>query len=453
VVANTPIRYENNQLLQLIHGHLVLSGLNKTAEMLKNESGIVPLADCGYSSDPPVIQVMDDNHKVSLGSIVSEYLCSQHALCRSPMITIPKFDLLHPHKCPGHRSSRAAAPNFTARYSKKGLLPPCGGREGSKLDRKLLYSRLRPVQCLEAESDSDSDSDSCAVTSCAFSGDDKFLFIGTDEGNVKMWNLQTNDEITHQLHKNRSGVNHILSSKDSNLLITSSTSKYSKIWSVGDNFVMKQRFKETQHLEFSHLVQDKVVATQSFGVATVYDLHTGQLSRTLIPTCRNRNYSNNRASWASFDPTDSLIISDGVLWDFRAPRQLHCFNNRNKIQADVFHPNGLEIISNADVWDIRTFHLLRTVPQLDQCLSVFNSGGEVIFVKKRFSTGFQTLDSSDHNVIATFDTENFVSGLSSSWNDSYLAVNEEDTVRLYDVGRLTTDPEDQDGAEEDSSHT
>jgi len=63
-----------------------------------------------------------------------------------------------------------------------------------------------------------------------------------------MWNLQTNDEITHQLHKNRSGVNHILSSKDSNLLITSSTSStsnYSKIWSVGDNFVMKQRLKET----------------------------------------------------------------------------------------------------------------------------------------------------------------------------------------------------------------
>ncbi len=33
----------------------------------------------------------------------------------------------------------------------------------------------------------------------------------------------------------------------------------------------------------------------------------------------------------------------------------------------VFHPNGLEIVSNSEVWDIRTFHLLKTVPGLDQC--------------------------------------------------------------------------------------
>merc|ERR1712202_110134 len=126
-------------------------------------------------------------------------------------------------------------------------------------------------------------------------------------------------------------------------------------------------------------VQDKVVATQSFGVATVYDLHTGQLSRTLIPTCRNRNYSNNRASWASFDPTDSLILSDGVLWDFRAPRQLHCFDKLDQTLSDAFHPSGLEIISNTEVWDIRTFRLLRTVSEFDRCRVVLNSGGEVIF--------------------------------------------------------------------------
>merc|ERR1719186_1942381 len=58
VVANTPIRYEKNQLLQLIHEHLVLSGLNKTAEVLKNESNIVPFMDSSGSSDPPVSPVI-----------------------------------------------------------------------------------------------------------------------------------------------------------------------------------------------------------------------------------------------------------------------------------------------------------------------------------------------------------------------------------------------------------
>merc|ERR1719186_387660 len=452
VVASTTIRYEKNELLQLIHEHLVLAGLNKTSEVLKNESGIVPLEDSSGSSDPPVHpvkQVVDTKHKVSLGSIVSEYLSSQHALCRSPMITIPKFDLLQPHKCPGQRPSRAAAPNFTARQSKKSLFPPCGGRDGSKLDRKLIYSRFRPVKSvLEQESEVD------YFTSCAFSGDNKFLFSGTPRGKVNMWNLQSTEEVTAFWFHNHS-VDHILSSKDSKLLITSTRCEsYSMLWSVGDSFELKKNFKNSCHLEFSHQVQDKVVATRSCGVTTVYDLHTGQPSRTLNPTVSN-DYSGNRAT---FDPADCLILSDGVLWDLRAPRQFHCFDKLDQTLTDVFNPNGLEIISNTEVWDIRTFHLLRTVPEFDRCQVVFNSGGEVIipyFEKEsevdsnaRFLTSFKTFDSSDYSLIAIIETENNVAGLCCSWDDRYLAVNEEDTMRLYDVGKPCTDEEDQDDTTE-----
>merc|ERR1719186_165309 len=444
VVANTPIRYEKNQLLQLIHEHLVLSGLNKTAEVLKNESNIVPLVDSSGSSDPPVHTVkqgVDTKHKVSLGFIVSEYLSSQHALCRSPMITIPKFDLLQPHTCPGQRPSRTAAPNFTARQTKKGLFPPSGGRDGSKLDRKLIYSRFRPwTSVLEQESEAE------YFTSCAFSGDSKFVYTGTASGEVNMWNLQDTEKVTtFQFHDH--SVDHILSSKDSKLLITSTRCEaYSKLWSVGDSFDLKKNFKNACHLEFSHLVQDKLVGTtKRSGVTTVYDLHTGQRSRTFKPTVSN-DYSDNRAT---FDPADCLILSDGVLWDVRAPRQLHCFDKLNQTLTDVFHPNGLEIISNTEVWDIRTFHLLRTVPEYDRCQVKFNHGGEVIFAQfenveeceseTRFLTAFKTLDPSDYSPIATMDTKNIVAGLCSSRNDYYLAVNEESTVRLYEVGRLNTE--------------
>merc|ERR1719186_597042 len=253
VVANTSIRYEKNQLLQLIHEHLVLSGLNKTAEVLKKESCILPLMGSSDSSDTPVHhvkQVVDTKHKVSLGSIVSDYLSSQHALCRSPMTTIPKFDLLQPHKCPCQRPSRAAAPNFTARQSKKDLFPPCGGRDGSKLDRKLIYSRFRPVKSVLKQ-----DSDDYFFASCAFSGDSKFLFSGTGDGKVKMWNLQSSEKTTFQFHNDTDRVHHILSSKDSKLLITSAS--FSKLWSVGDSFELKKNFKNIDHLEFSNLVQDK----------------------------------------------------------------------------------------------------------------------------------------------------------------------------------------------------
>ena len=197
-------------------------GLIKTAELLKNESGIFPLVDSSGSSDPlvlPVIPVVDTKHKVSLGSIVSGYLSSQHALCRSPMTTIPKFDLLQPHKCPGQKSSRAAALNFTVRHSKKDLIHPCGGPDGSQLDRKLasklVYSRFKPVKSLV-----DLNLDVEFFASCAFSGDDKFLYAGTGDGSVKMFNLQSSEESIHQLHKKDCCVEHILSSKDSKLLIT-----------------------------------------------------------------------------------------------------------------------------------------------------------------------------------------------------------------------------------------
>ena len=60
------------------------------------------------------------------------------------------------------------------------------------------------------------------------------------------------------------------------------------------------------------------------------------------------------------------------------PRQIHKFDKLNQNLSGVFHPNGLEIISNTEVWDIRTFHLLRTVPQLDNCHVTFNRTGNNI---------------------------------------------------------------------------
>merc|ERR1719319_1018030 len=162
---------------------------------------------------------------------------------------------------------------------------------------------------------------------------------------------------------------------------------------------------------------------------------------------------------ATFDPTDDLILSDGVLWDARSPRQLHKFDKLNQNLSGVFHPNGLEIISNTEVWDIRTFHLLRTVPQLDQCQVTFNTSGHVIFGvnleqeledETKFETAFKTFDASDYSLISTVDTRKSVLAVCTSQDDLQLAVVEqgaadleESLVRLYDVGRLRAEEEDQ----------
>ncbi len=117
--------------------------------------------------------------------------------------------------------------------------------------------------------------------------------------------------------------------------------------------------------------QDKVIGTRAEGVATIYDVTTGQPITSLRPRYSN-DYSHNRAC---FDPTDELVLCDGVLWDYRAAREIHKLDKLNQTLSGVFHPGGLEIISNTEVWDIRTFHLLRTVPQLDQCMVSTSVGG------------------------------------------------------------------------------
>ena len=125
-------------------------------------------------------------------------------------------------------------------------------------------------------------------------GDQKFLYAGTYMGDVKMFNLQTSEETTFQCHE--SPVYHIQPSRDSRLLITCSSwrTPYSKLWgNIDTYFDEKQQFKDEEYLEFSHLVEDKLVGTKAEGVATIYDLRTSQLTRTLKPTSSNA-YSRNR---------------------------------------------------------------------------------------------------------------------------------------------------------------
>jgi len=409
-------------------------------------------------TDPGKVTELDEERKVSLCSIISDFLAGQHALCRNPMSICPEFDLFLPHKCPDQRSLRAAPLNITSRLAKKSLYPPFGGPEGAKLDRKLIYSRFRPVKSFRAVGDDREDN---VFTSCAFSGDSRLLYAGTYMGDVKVFDLTSSEETTHQCHD--SYVYHVQPSRDNRLVITSSSwrTPFSKLWHNGDVFEEQFEFRDEEYLEFSKLNQEKMVGTQVDGVATIYEVATGQQVRLLKPTSSNA-YSRNRAT---FDPTDELILSDGVLWDHRVPREIHKFDKLNQTLSGVFHPNGLEIISNTEVWDIRTFHLLRTVPQLDQCQIVFNNSGDVIFGinleqeledETHFEKSFKTFEASDYSLISTVDTRKSVLGLCTSRDDLSLAVVEqfqgdatESVVRLYDIGRLRAEEEDQEDDADD----
>ena len=60
---------------------------------------------------------------------------------------------------------------------------------------------------------------------------------------------------------------------------------------------------------------------------------------TLSPRLSN-TYSKNRAT---YNPTDELILTDGVLFDVNSGKEIHKFDKLNPVLSGVFHPNGLEV--------------------------------------------------------------------------------------------------------------
>lgn len=67
---------------------------------------------------------------------------------------------------------------------------------------------------------------------------------------------------------------------------------------------------------------------------------------TLVDPSSANHYSKNVAC---FNPTDDLVLNDGVLWDVRGKRVIHKFDKFNNFVSGVFHPSGLEIIINSEI--------------------------------------------------------------------------------------------------------
>uniref|UniRef100_A0A3Q4GMH6 DDB1 and CUL4 associated factor 1 n=1 Tax=Neolamprologus brichardi TaxID=32507 RepID=A0A3Q4GMH6_NEOBR len=371
----------------------------------------------------------------TLDSIITEYLREQHARCPNPVTTCPPFSLFTPHRCPEPKQRRQASPNFTARLGARVLYPKYGGVDRACLDRHLIFSRFRPMSVFH-----EGDGDESGFTCCAFSACERFLMLGTCSGHLKFYNVLSGDEAANYTC-HTSAITHLEPSRDGKLLLTSAS------WSVP--------------------------LSALWSMDGIYDIQTGQKTLTLNDPALANNYKRN---CATFNPTDDLVLNDGVLWDVRASRAIHKFDKFNMNISGVFHPNGLEVIVNTEIWDLRTFHLLHTVPALDQCRVVFNSNATIMYgamlqaddeddamdqqMKGPFGSSFRTFDATDYKPITTVDVKRNIFDLCTDTKDCYLAVIENqdavglDTVcRLYEVGRqkLAEEGDDDDQDDDDSS--
>ncbi|KAG5677622.1 hypothetical protein PVAND_007364 [Polypedilum vanderplanki] len=381
------------------------------------------------------------NVNVTLNTIITEYLTNQHSLCKNPMSTCPTFDLFEPHKCPDPRPKSIAGMcvNVAARFFKRHQ-----GFNSTKLDRRFVHTNFNVARTLRVP-----DVDLYFTCCDFFTPEGNKIVVGTHNGELRVLNVNdSNEEFSASVSD--SYINNIKCSRDSQFVLTSAwQTPMSVLWSVENKqFISKLQFNDEEYVEFSNIKQDKVLGTKA-ETATIYDINTGQVIRTFKPVTFNQ-YNKNRAT---FCPTDELVLSDGVLWDVRTGENIHKFDKLNNTLSGVFHSNGLEVISNTEVWDLRTFHLLRTIPTLDQCYLKFSSQNVIyaFMVQNEsldddhvYDSSFKVIDSYDYSSISTTDVKKSIYDLTVNSSGCQIAICEnqggyesvsESVIRVYTVGR------------------
>ncbi|KAL0312274.1 UNVERIFIED_CONTAM: DDB1- and CUL4-associated factor1 [Sesamum radiatum] len=123
--------------------------------------------------------------RLTLDSLVVQYLKHQHRQCPAPITTLPPLSLLHPHVCPEPRRSLDAPSNVTSRLSMREFRSMHGGIHGRRKDRQFVYSRFRPWRTCR--------DDSALLTCVAFLGDPSRVAAGGHTGELKVFDSNSNN--------------------------------------------------------------------------------------------------------------------------------------------------------------------------------------------------------------------------------------------------------------------
>ncbi|XP_025420180.1 protein mahjong isoform X4 [Sipha flava] len=264
----------------------------------ETESPMSKLVHKKIDQDIPLSSDNNSNSTVSLESIITEYLTNQHASCKHPMVTCPPFNLFVPHKCPDPKPRSAMCTNFAMRFSKN--------IHSRKLDQRLIHSRFCPTLMFRMDNDDE------AYFTCSEFLNQNRIAIGTDGGEIKVFNLFTSqEELTFSAHD--AYVSHIECSNDERLMVSSASwrGSLSSLWSINNDTInLRFSLDLEEYCTFSKYDQSKLLGTKN-ETATIYDIETSRKLLELVPRHSNR-YNRNRAV---FDATNELVLSDGVLWD------------------------------------------------------------------------------------------------------------------------------------------
>lgn len=424
----------------------------------------------------PVDTLPVNVERMTLDSLVVQYLKHQHRQCPAPITTLPPLSLLHPHVCPEPSRILNAPTNVSARISTREFRKQYGGIHARRRDRQFVYSRFRPYRTCR--------DDAALLTCISFLGDSFRIATGSHAGELKIFDLNNGNvlenHLSHQwpvsvLQSAFSGGTH---------MILSSSSYDVKLWDASSVVSGPlHSFDGCKGARFSHsgTIFAALSTEPSRREVLLYDIQTCDVQLRLPessngPSVPVRGYAQ---SLIHFSPSDTMLLWNGVLWDRRSSGPVHRFDQFTDYGGGGFHPAGNEVIINSEVWDLRKFKLLRNVPSLDQTVITFNSGGDVIYAILRRNleditsavntrrgrhplyAAFRTIDAVNYSDIATVPVDRCVLDFAADPTNSYVGVvamddNEEmfSSARLYEIGRRRptdddSDPDDGPDTDED----
>uniref|UniRef100_A0A7N0U836 LisH domain-containing protein n=1 Tax=Kalanchoe fedtschenkoi TaxID=63787 RepID=A0A7N0U836_KALFE len=421
----------------------------------------------------PNESLCNSTERLTLDSIVLQYLEHQHRQCHTPIATLPPLSLFRTHVCPEPRHRLDAPSNVTARFGAREFRGRHGGVNGTYKDRQFVYSRFRPWRnCRE---------DGGGLLSCiTFLGDSSQIIVGSDSGELKIFDVNSSNLLencaAHQTSLTRVQA-HLSGDKQ---LVLSSTGIDIRLWdasSLSSGPIHSFDGCKAGRFSNSGYVFASLSTEPNTREILLYDVQTGNLDAKLSDESASSNKGHG-FPLIHFSPLDTMVLWNGVLWDPRVSAHIHQFDRFTDYGGGGFHPARNEVIINSEVWDLRKFQLLYKIPHLDQTVINFNASGDVIYaflrrnyedinsamhprrVRHPLYSAFRTVDAVNYSEIATIPIDRCVLDLATEPTDSCIGLITMDdqelfsAARIYDVGRRKptdddSDPDDDAESDED----
>lgn len=496
IIANTPITYSKQELLHLIYLHFQANGLSKAAAALADDANLSPeeirpmpppiappstlpkprirrgsmlgatpaSAFHGHSMlhpDAPSSQngflPTEGNSQISLETIVKQYLYEQHKHCKHPVQVLPDLSLHSRHSCPdpvrhrmnptGHASMNLGHRMMAHSWEHRPMR--------SSIWSKFKYSKHAPRRKF---------SDGGLLTSVTFV-DNQTIYFGSGDGLVVRYNAKSvnyDDE-----WEVRDGPVDIKISLPSSRVLTMCESSSSilsapedmKIWNLGN---MTHQLGSLPYVtaNFSNTGVE-VLGTHANGSISLWDVGSNTIVRPFhesIHSSEDEPRGGTKLLQAgSFSPDDRLVLHNSTLWDVRRSAPIHNFDRfASSSGSQIFAPSGLEVITNTEVWDSRTFKLFKTVPSLQRAQLTFSHAGDVLYCGSRSKV--EVLDASNYDYISQIVLESEFDSLSINPDDTQVAVLETSTERwegastwrIWDIGTSRLDDESDSESDDDA---